>query len=186
MNRFTGKSIIVGIGAVALAVASFSVVSAQQGPPPPPGPGMQRGPGGPGGPGMRRGAGGPGMMLRQLDLTEAQRAQVKSIMDAHKTEVEGIGTKMREARKGLQAAMETIPVNEEAIREATAALAAVQAEANVHRANVRAEVFSILTDEQKAKAAQLKASAEARRAAMRDRVRNRVKARQAQPPKGEF
>ena len=138
-------------------------------------------PGGPGGP-----LGRAGFMLGQLDLTEAQKGQVKAIVEGHKADFQAIGARMREARQGLKAAMETTPVNADAIREATAALAVVQADANVHRASMRAEVLNILTDEQKAKAAELKARGEARRAAMRDRARNRVKAREAGRPQGGF
>src|SRR5262245_21995239 len=55
-----------------------------------------RGPGGPGGPGMRgpggpgmRGPGGPmgfGLPLRELDLSDDQKTQLKSIMDSHRDE----------------------------------------------------------------------------------------------------
>lgn len=190
MNGISTKSIIAGVGALCLAAGvTLTSVSAQQ-----PQQGqrqrgmwMQRGPGGPGGPGgpMGRGFGGPlgpmGIALRQLDLTEAQKGQLSAIVDGHKADFEAIRTRMQEARKALHAAMEATPVNEAAIREATAAVAAVEADTNVLRATMRTEVVNILTDEQKAKAAELKAKGDARRAAAKERIKERVKARQAKP-----
>jgi protein CpxP len=121
-------------------------------------------------------------MLRQLDLTEAQRGQIKAVVDGHKPDFGEIGKRMREARKRLQAAMQAPVVDEVAIRAASADVAAVEADANVLRATVRVEVFNILTPEQRTKAAELKAKAEARRAVMGERM----KARRAQRPQGGF
>lgn len=195
MKGISTKSLIAGIGVLSLvAGVTLTSLSAQEQQPGPRQRGMwaQRGPGGPGGPGGMRGPGGPGgplgpaqFMLRQLDLTEAQRGQVKAIVDGHKADFQEIGTRMQAAREALGAAMEVSPVNPQGIREASAAVAAVEADANVLHATVRDEVFSILTDEQKAKAAELKAKGDARRAAARERIKARVKARQAQP-KGEL
>ena len=59
-------------------------------------------PGGPGGPGMRRGGPmgfGPG--FRELDLTDDQKAQLKSIADSHRAEFEAAGEKIGAAREGM-------------------------------------------------------------------------------------
>ena len=142
---------------------------------------------------MRPGRGGPlgqmGFGLRQLDLTEAQKNQLAAIRDGHKADFQAIGERMREARQNLRTAIETAPVNEAAVRQASAAVAAVESDAAVLRATVHSEVFNILTDAQKAKAAELRAKGQERRAAAlkhrQERLQERIKARQGQP-KGEF
>src|SRR5262245_50583065 len=48
--------------------------------------GMFGGPGGPGG--FGRGPGGPLGLLRQLDLSEDQRAQVRQVMESHRAELQ--------------------------------------------------------------------------------------------------
>ena len=47
---------------------------------------------------------GPG--FRELDLTDDQRAQIKSIMESHQAEFKAAGEKMRAAREGMQALIE--------------------------------------------------------------------------------
>ncbi|MGE3274230.1 MAG: Spy/CpxP family protein refolding chaperone [Vicinamibacterales bacterium] len=162
------------IGAAAIAVAligSAAIVAGAQ-EPGPMGPGARmhaRGPGGPGGPGGGL-AGGALAGLRALDLTDAQQAQVKTIMDGNKAAFQEIGTRMRSAHEALRKAIEATPVNEEAIRTASAGVAAVEADAAVLRANVRAQVHGILSAEQLQKAAELKARREAR---LKDRAERR-------------
>lgn len=73
------------------AVLTLPHARAQQdGPPLPPPPGAEgQHPGGPGG----RGPGGPGgpmRMLRELDLSEAQKAQVKTIMEEQRSRAEAV------------------------------------------------------------------------------------------------
>jgi periplasmic protein CpxP/Spy len=141
------------------------------------------GPGGPGGPG--------GLPLRQLDLTDAQREQVKGIFDSHKDEFRAIGERMKTARQAQAAAIETQPIDEAAIRAKAADLAAVEADAAVLRAKVQAAVFQVLTPEQQEKAKTLKAEREKRRAEMRERFQERRQQRQQQrqqqnPPAAQF
>jgi periplasmic protein CpxP/Spy len=129
---------------------------------------------GPGGPG------GPGFPLRQLDLTDAQRDQVKAIFDQHKDEFQAIGERLKTARQTQVAAIETQPVDEAAIRAKSADLGAVEADAAVLRAKVHAAVFQVLTPEQQEKAKALKAEHEKRRADMRERFQERRQQRQQQ------
>src|SRR5262245_53092588 len=69
------------------------------------------GPGGPGGPG-----GGPGLPLRELELTDAQREQVKAIFDSHKDEFQAIGDRLKAAHESEAAAVDAQPLDEAAIR----------------------------------------------------------------------
>ena len=146
----------------------------------------RRGPGGPGGPGGRFGGpggfgrggfGGPMAMLRQLDLTEDQRAQVKQVMDSHRAELQAIGEKLRAAHKAQQDAVTAAQFDEQAVRTKAAELATLTADAAVLHAKVHSEVFAVLTPEQQTKAAELKAQRQARVQQMRERVRDRVKER---------
>ncbi len=142
----------------------------------------RRGPGGPGGPGGRFGGpggfgrggfGGPLAMLRQLDLTEDQRAQVKQVMDSHRDELRAVGEKLRAAHTAQQNAVTATPFDEQAVRTQAAELATLSADAAVLQAKVHSEVFAVLTPQQQAKAAELKAQRDARRSQVRDRVKQR-------------
>jgi Spy/CpxP family protein refolding chaperone len=131
------------VGAIAAAfVASVAVAQGQ-------GPGMQGrrgGPGGMGGPGGR----GPMPAVMQ-DLTEAQRAQVKAIMD-----------EQREGRQGppadaqLRRALETelladVP-NDQTIEDLKQQILAAQAQALSRHITVQKRIAQVLTAEQRVKA----------------------------------
>ena len=128
------------------------------------GPGMGRGMMGPGGPGMRGGGpfGKAGHPLRELGLTDAQLQHVRTIMESHRDEQKAIGDRMRDARKALQDAIEADPLNEGAIRDAAAAVGAIDADAAVLQAKIRTEVFALLTPEQVKKAKELRSEMENR------------------------
>jgi periplasmic protein CpxP/Spy len=130
------------------------------------------GPGGPGGPGFPA--------LRQLDLTDAQREQVKAIFDQNKDEFAAIGERLKTARKAQVAAIETQPLDEAVIRAKTADLSAVEADAAVLRAKVHAAIFQVLTPEQQEKAKALKAEREQRGAERRQQFQERRQQRQQQ------
>jgi protein CpxP len=97
-----------------------------------------------------RGGFGPGGIrpLRGIDLTDAQRQQMRSIMESHKAEFDQVRTKLREAHAGMAAASSGQTVDEAAIRASSTALAAALADEAILSAKVRAEVFGILTAEQ--------------------------------------
>jgi protein CpxP len=141
----------------------------------------RRGPGGPGGwfrggpGGVHRG--GPFAMLRGLDLTQEQRAQVRQVMQSHRAEQQAVGQKLRAARQAQREAIGAAQFDEQAVRNTSAELAAVSADAAVLRAKVHSEVLAVLTPEQQAKAAELKAQRQQRAQQFRERVRERVKER---------
>jgi len=131
------------------------------------------GPGGPGGPGGR--GGGPfGMLgpeLRALDLTDAQREQVRAVMESHRDEQKAVGDRMMAARKALDDAIAADTIDEAAIRAKALELGAVEADAAVMRAKVRAAVFALLTPEQVKKAKELRSEMEQQMKAGRGRMR---------------
>jgi protein CpxP len=160
--------IAAALAAVLLAGAAITVMAQPQGGPQGPRAGMGRG--GPGGP---RDFGFPG--LRQLDLSEAQREQVKNIHQSHRQEAEQIGERMRTAQRELNDATEGLVVDEANIRAKSTALAAVIADGSIHRAKVNGEIFNVLTSEQQEKLKTLRAEAQER---MKNRAEQRRERRQ--------
>ena len=106
-----------------------------------------RGPGGPGGPGGPMGAINP-MLLRQLDLSEAQRERVKEITESRRDEQKALGDRARAAHLALEAAIIAGPLDESAIRGKAADIAAVDADIAVASGRVYNEVFQVLTPDQ--------------------------------------
>ena len=155
------KRVLVAAGLVAALAGGTAVAIAQ--PPQGGGPGI----GGPGrGPrgGGPRGFGGPmDFGLRGADLTDAQKEQLRSIMESHKQEFEQVGAKLREAHRGLAAAADGQAVDEAAIRARSTTLASALADEAILRAKVRAEVQGILTAEQLQKMQERKAEMQKRR-----------------------
>ena len=125
-----------------------------------------RGPGGPGGPGMR-GPGGPGGPMgfgpefRNLDLSDDQRAQLKKIAEARRSDFEAAGQKVRAAREGMRALVEADSINESAIRAKSVEIAAAEADVMILSAKVRQESLQVLTSEQQAKLKEQRAAREA-------------------------
>jgi protein CpxP len=109
--------------------------------------------------------------LRGIDLTDAQRDQVRKITESHKAEFEQVGTKLREAHRALREATEADVLDEAAVRAKSTDVAAAMADEAILRAKVRAEVFNILTAEQQQKLKD-------QRTAMQQRLQERQKIRQ--------
>ena len=184
------------VGAVAVAAmmtTAFVHGQAQDGPGAPP-PHARRGPGGPGGPGgpdgpfgfgrgPGGGPGGPLALLRQLDLSDEQRAQVRQVMESHNVELKAVGDRLRAAHKAQDDAIEAPNFDENAVRSKAAEVAAIQADAAVLRAKLHSEVFAVLTPDQQAKAAELKAQREARMQQFRERAQERLQQRRQRTAK---
>jgi periplasmic protein CpxP/Spy len=113
--------------------------------------------GGPGGPmGMLP------MLARELNITDAQKAQIKTIADSHRDEWKALGDRARTAHQALQQAVTADTVDEGLIRQRSAEVAAVDADMAVARARAHAEVFQVLTPEQKTQAKTLPSQAQDR------------------------
>jgi Spy/CpxP family protein refolding chaperone len=103
---------------------------------------------------------GPGMGMlpmlgRELQLTDAQRAQIKSIADAHADEWKQLMDRSREAHKGLMQAITGDAVDEGLIRAKAAEAGLIEADIAVARAHAFAQVAQILTADQLAQLKQL-------------------------------
>ena len=141
------------VAALMLGVLAVGVTYAQQQGeqgPPPPGPG--RGMGHMRGPGMGP-MGNLGIPLRQLNLTDEQRQQVRTIVSGHQADFKALADRAIPAHQALRAAI--AGGDEATIRQRSADLGAVQADRAVLEARVRAEILKVLTPEQQKKAQDL-------------------------------
>ncbi len=120
--------------------------------------------------------------LRQLDLTDDQRQQIRAAMQSHREEFKAIADRVRKAREAQQAAIEQVPVNEPQIRAASSELAAAEADAAVLRARVHEQVFSLLTPDQQTKAKTLAAERKQFRAQRREEWKQRMEQLKKQQP----
>jgi Spy/CpxP family protein refolding chaperone len=90
------------------------------------------------------------MLGPQIGLTDTQRDQVKAIADAHKDEWKTLLDRGRAAHMALDDVITADAIDEAAIRQKSAEAAAVDADVAVARAHAHAEVWQILTADQKA------------------------------------
>lgn len=155
-------SIAAGIAALSLAAAAPALLAGTAGQASPDSQDVQqRGPRRPGpmAGGPMRGPGpGFGLPLRELDLTDDQRAQLRKIREAREAEFKQAGEKVHAAREGMRALMEGDAINESAIRAKSAEVAAAEAEMAILNAKVRQESLQILTAEQQQKLKELQAN----------------------------
>jgi len=89
-----------------------------------------------------------GLMLEQLNLTDAQKAEVKGIVDAHRADVQALMERLGTARRNLESAISADVADEGAIRARAGDVASVDADMAVMRARIRGQVFQILTPDQ--------------------------------------
>lgn len=156
--RITRAALTLGAGLIAVGLGAGAYVHAQDqntSPQAPPFRGRGMGPGGPGrGPGGPGGPGGPMGMLPmlgpQLNLTETQRDQIRTIVESHKDEWKALADRGRAAHTALDDAIAADAIDEALIRQKSAEAAAVEADLAVARAHARAEVVQLLTADQKA------------------------------------
>ena len=158
MSRLT--KLAAGIGSLGV-VAALSASLLAQGPDGPGGRG-ERGMRGHGPMGMGRGL--EGLPLRSLDLTDAQREQVRGIMTARHADFKAIGERLRTAHEAQRQAVTRVPVDENEIRARVSEASAVEADFAILRARIHEQVYQVLTPEQQAKAKTLAAERQKRRA----------------------
>jgi len=127
--------------------------------------GPGRGRGGPGGPG-----GILGPAFERLDLSDAQKARVKEILDSHQNDLRTLGTRSMTAHQALDTATTSDSFDEAAVRTRSAELAAIDADMAVMRARVYNEVYQLLTPDQQKQLKQLRAEMQQR---MQDRGSHR-------------
>jgi Spy/CpxP family protein refolding chaperone len=166
--------VMAALGGTVLAgtVLGGTVLAAQG-----PGPGSMRGrgPGGPGGPGDR----GAGIALRALDLTEAQREQVRQLTEQHREQTRTLAERVRTAGEAQREAMEATPFDEQNIRVTAQAFSEVQTDMAVQRARLRSDIHALLTPDQQQQLATMQAEREARQAQRQERMQQRRQGQQS-------
>jgi Spy/CpxP family protein refolding chaperone len=120
------------------------------------------GPGGPMGRGGRMGGGPLGVVMR--DLSDAQREQVKAIHEKFAAQVRPLAERARTAREALDNAV--LSGNTANLQALSIEVGNAETELTFIQAQIQAEVFKILTAEQKQKIAERRKEMEARRAEM--------------------
>ena len=97
-----------------------------------------------------------GMMLRGLNLNDDQKAKVKSIFEATRTNVEPLRKALRENHEKLNAATAGGTFDQAQIQAIADEQGTLMAKMIVEQEKAKSQVFAILTDDQKAKAAQMR------------------------------
>ncbi|HEX9444593.1 MAG TPA: Spy/CpxP family protein refolding chaperone [Candidatus Binatia bacterium] len=117
------------------------------------------GPGRPGMPGMMMRRMGPPLqpLMDQLQLSDDQRAEIKAIFAGSRDALRPLAVELREKHAALRATSQNRPFDESAVRAEARDIAGVQAELMVARAQMMNRVLAVLTDEQKARLAELRA-----------------------------
>jgi Spy/CpxP family protein refolding chaperone len=159
MGRF--RSLTAGIAVVGLLATG--IVAFAQGPR-----------GGPGGRGRGDGF-GPGALgipLRQLNLTEAQRAQLEQIREQHRADMDSAMKKLATARQAQRAAIESVPADEAKITSLTQDLTPAEVDVAIQSARLNTAVWGVLTEAQRAEVTKLRADRQARVGDRRERPRN--------------
>jgi Spy/CpxP family protein refolding chaperone len=134
---------IFGFAGIAVLVSSLAILALGHG---------FQGPGG-------HGKGGHAEMLehisRALNLTDAQKQQVKGIMDSVEATVGGIHPRLEEVHKQLKAATANGQFDENLVRTLANQEAQLEADMKVEHFRALSKVFSVLTPEQRVKAEEM-------------------------------
>lgn len=116
-------------------------------------------------------------LFQQLNLTDAQKAQLKEIKQRHRESTKSLREEMRASRRSMKQVTQNGAFNESAVRAAAQASNNARVELAVVRAKMRSEMFAVLTAEQKTQLEQLK---EQRRQKRQEMKAQRQAAKQAE------
>ncbi|QQS42291.1 MAG: Spy/CpxP family protein refolding chaperone [Acidobacteriota bacterium] len=111
-------------------------------------------------------------MFRHLDLTDAQKEQMKAIGQASRETTKGLRENMRNVRKQLRDLGTDGTFDQAAVETLAAQQAEIHKQLIIERQKVKAQMFAILTPEQKARFAEMKTQ-------MADRMKERMEKRKA-------
>lgn len=93
--------------------------------------------------------------LDQLNLTDAQKEQIKALRDQERTASQSYQDQLRQVQDSILAAVEGSPFDEAAVRALAAAEGQAVAELSVIGARTAAAIYQLLTTDQRAKLAEL-------------------------------
>lgn len=106
--------------------------------------------------GGRGGHKGMGMGFRGIELTDAQKEQMKAIGQASRESSKALRDQMKANREQLAQATANGAFNEAQVQAIAQQQGALHAQMVVEREKVKSQMFAILTSEQKAKIAEMK------------------------------
>ena len=121
-----------------------------------------------GGPG-RGGHGGFIPFLRDLNLTDAQKAQVKQIADSFEESTKPLRERLDALRDSEMDGLKDGAFDEAAVRAAAQERANAHVELDVARARMMSQVYALLTTEQKARIAERRQQFEQKRREWKER-----------------
>ena len=115
--------------------------------------------------GQRGGRGGMrGMMFRGINLTEDQKAKMKTISESFRERTKSLHEELRAKRQELRQAGESGTFNEALATQKLTETAGLQAKLMGEQFKMRQEMLAVLTTEQKAQLEQKRAEMKAKRA----------------------
>jgi Spy/CpxP family protein refolding chaperone len=88
-------------------------------------------------------------LAQRLNLTDDQKARIKTILRAEKATLAPLVGQLHAARKNLRAAIRASDANETSVRAAAARVAAAEADLAVERMKIYGKIAPILTGEQR-------------------------------------
>ena len=115
----------------------------------------------------RGGRGGDMMGFRNLDLTDAQKAQIKQIHENSRQSLRPIMEEIRAKRQAIRKASEGGTFNEALVSQKLTEIAPLEAKLMAAQFRIHQETLAVLTAEQKAKLEQSREQFKARRAERR-------------------
>jgi len=108
-------------------------------------------------------------MAEELELSEGQKADLETLRDRHREDMEPLVEQYRAARHAVGDLMRSEAFDEETVRTAAREAADLEVERMVLRLRHRSELKSVLTPEQQEKAAELRRGWQERGERFRDR-----------------
>lgn len=162
----TRLRIVIGSALVAALIGGGAAVSAQ-------GPG----PRGPHGHGPRGFGPRAGLALEGVDLTDAQRQQIRQLREQHRDQTRSLVDRIHKAHEAQRQALATMPFDEARIRAAMQELGEAQTELAVQNARLQSEIYALLTPQQQEQIQKRRAERQARMEQRRERMQERVQQR---------
>jgi len=107
--------------------------------------------------------GGEGRIFKQLDLTDAQKAQMKQIREDSREQIRPLAEQIRAKRQEIRQAREGGTVNEALVTQKLTEIAPLEAKLIAERARVHEQMLSVLTAEQRTKLEQMREQFKSRR-----------------------
>jgi protein CpxP len=101
-----------------------------------------------------------GRMAEKLNLTDAQKTQIKGIMDQERPTIQPLVAQLKENRAAMKTATANGQFDEAQVRQIASQQAQTLTNLMVEKARVKAKIYSVLTPEQRAKADQMRQHSE--------------------------